>query len=350
MKIQKLLLNNYRNFNNIEFYPEENINYIYGLNGVGKTNLIESLSYLSLGKSYKGIQDKILVKNGQDFFYIKAETTDNSSFEVGVNNKTKVRKHNGIEIKKASDYVGLLKSVIFSTDDLLLIRGTPQDKRKFLDILLSQVDNRYLVYAVTVKQLIEQKNIELKKDYPNRDYLLSINEQLFPLLQYIQEKRNHFIEYLNNCMTDIYQYVSEQNKNISIKYYSNIKESFNFNEVIEEEINRKNAYYGIHRDTFKIYLDGLDADDYASQGQQRLLILCLKILQVQYIVQETKEIPIFILDDVFSELDKQKIKRFLLYIKDISCQTFITSTEYLEKEDFISYFCLSADNVIKKET
>jgi DNA replication and repair protein RecF len=232
---------------------------------------------------------------------------------------------------------------------LLLIKGTPQDKRKFLDVLLSQTDNRYLNYAVIVKQLIEQKNLELKKESPNRNYLHSINEQLYPLLLYIQEKRKYFIEFVNEYIEEIYQYITEQSKSICLKYNSNIDVNFNFNNVLGDEINKRNAYYGVHRDTFKIFLDNLDAEDYASQGQQRLLILCLKILQVKYIIQETKEVPIFILDDVFSELDKEKIKRFLVYIQNLSCQTFITATEYTYKEDFISYYYLSS-NGIKKET
>ena len=339
MKINKVQLKNFRNFKNMDFYPGKNINYIYGLNGVGKTNLVESISFLSLGKSYKGINDRILINTEENVFYLKCDTDNNQSFEIGVDQKHKVRKHNGIEIKRASDYIGKLKSVIFSVEDLDLIRGTPADKRKYLDIVISQVDPIYLDAVITYKHLLEQKNIELKKDFPNKVYLFTLNGQLMKCIEYIQSKRKELFEYINENIESIFNYITEQQHSIEIKYTTNIG-TVGINEFIDSEIQKKNAYYGIHRDTFRLKLDGLDAEDFSSQGQQRILVLCLKILQLKYIVFKTKTEPIFILDDVFSEIDEKKINKLLTYIYEMNCQTFITTTELKDKKDYIDYFLI----------
>lgn len=346
MKIERLQLKNFRNFKNIDFCPGKNINYIYGLNGVGKTNLVESISFLSLGKSYKGVNDKILINTEEETFYLKAMTEDNNSFEIGVDKKNKIRKHNAIEIKRASDYIGRLKSVIFSVEDLDLIRGLPSDKRKYLDIVISQVDPLYLEMAISYKHLLEQKNIELKKEYPNKIYLCTLNEQLTQCIDYIQTKRKEFFDFINANIENIFNYVTNQNHAIRVGYITNIS-TMELNNLLDTEIQKRNAYYGIHRDSFRIKLDDLDAEDYSSQGQQRILVLCLKILQLKYIIYKTKIEPIFILDDVFSEIDEEKISRLLNYIYEINCQTFITTTELKNRKDYIDYFLIENEKIKK---
>ena len=300
---------------------------------------MESISFLSLGKSYKGVNDKILINTEEETFYLKAITEDNNSFEIGVDKKTKIRKHNSIEIKKASDYIGRLKSVIFSVEDLDLIRGLPADKRKYLDIVISQVDPIYLEMAISYKHLLEQKNIELKKDFPNRVYLTTLNEQLMNCISYIQVRRKEFFDFINENINHIFNYITDQENIIEVRYVTNIG-TVSLNNLLETEIQKKNAYYGIHRDSFRIKLNGLDAEDYSSQGQQRILVLCLKILQLKYIIFKTKVEPIFILDDVFSEIDELKINKLLTYVYEMNCQTFITTTELKNKKDYIYYFLI----------
>ena len=346
MILKKIILNNFRNFNTLVFEPVSGINYIYGLNGEGKTNIVEAISYLSLSKSYKNVTDKIIKNQEAEFFYVKG-FLDTCTLEIGVNSNEKVRKKDGIIIHRSRDYVGNLKSVIFSIEDLTLVNGVPGDKRRYLDILLSQIEPLYLENAIVYKHLIEQKNTELKKEQPNQIYIMSLNEQLLQIMQYIQLKRAAFLDYINENITRVYNLLTQTTDCISVKYTSNVTEQLQLDEYIQYEIYKKTSFYGTHRDNFKIFINNFCAEDFASQGQQKILVLCLKILQCMYVIDKTKHIPIFILDDVFSELDYEKRELLLELLKDMSCQTFITTTEIYNKKDYVSYFKVQNKNIEK---
>lgn len=346
MNIERLCLNNFRNFKNIIFEPNANINYIYGKNGVGKTNLVESISYLSIGKSYKNVSDKILMNKDSNHFYIKLEKDVNDIVEIGVDDKRKLKKHNGVEVKKSLDFVGIVKTIVFSAKDLDVVSGSPQEKRKFLDVFLSQIDKHYLYSLNNYKYLLEQKNKILKENSVDRNYLRILNEQLQEISTEIRTKRADFLAYVNQKLEETFMFLTTEEHKAEIIYQTNSQE--NINNYMEEEILKRFSIIGIHRDKFQINVDGYDANSYSSQGQKRLICLATKLIQNTYVQEKINTNPILILDDVFSELDNKKIDKLIEYLQSLENQIFITTTEK-KLYPGITYFCLKNNNEIEKE-
>ena len=201
MILRKIKLNNFRNMTEKELIFTDNTNVLYGNNGVGKTNVIEAIGYLGLCKSFRNCQDKTLINLDSNHFYIKGDIVDDKDnlleLETSYNGEIKKKKINGIEILKVKDYIGKLKLVLFSGEDLNLIKGTPQYKRSFLDQTLSQVSYQFLDSAIIYKKYINSKNALLKTDNIDMAYLSIINSEIEKHMHIIQKNRKDFIEYIN---------------------------------------------------------------------------------------------------------------------------------------------------------
>ena len=344
MKIVDLKLDNYRNYDKLKLRLNENLNIIIGDNAQGKTNIIEAIYVLSITKSFLSINEKKIIKFGEDFFKSSANLLYDDgaakNLEIIVSKSSKKVKINGNEIKKIADYISNINVILFSPDNIRMVKEEPTRRRKYLNVELSQLYNKYLTVINEYNHLLKQKNEFLKviniENKSNSDYLEIINKKLADYAVSIYIYRNNYIKMLNEQIVDIYRQISDGGE-VEIKYVSNIEFDNNI-EVMKEkllsklelykdkEIYYKTSIIGPHRDDFFIYLDGKDLALYGSQGQIRIALLALKLADIPIFINETKEKPILLLDDIFSELDIDKRNKLIKYL-DNDIQTIITTTD-----------------------
>lgn len=356
MWITNIKLNNFRNYNKNQIKLGENINVFFGENAQGKTNIIESIFLCSIGKSFRTSKEKELIKFNEEKALIeiefkKSDRNGNIKIEIGE------KKHiylNGIKLKKLSELLGNINVVIFTPDDINILKGGPQNRRKFLDIMISQLRPNYMHVLTLYLKTLEQRNNYLKQiKLENKDEnLLDIwDEKLVEYGMKVYEYRKEFIEKIKNKIKNIHKEITENKEDIEIKYFSDANTRQNFiNELKSRrkiDIIKGFTTKGIHRDDFVIYINGKEVEIYGSQGQHRTAILSLKLSELKVIYDEIGEYPILLLDDFMSELDDKRRKNFLNNIKDI--QVIITCTEklMLENSEYFSYNVTNG-NVIEK--
>lgn len=356
MWINNIKLSNFRNYNKKEIKLHENINVFYGENAQGKTNIIESIFLCSIGKSFRTSKEKELIKFNEEKALIeinfqKSDRDGNIKIEIGDKKQIYL---NGIKLKKLSELLGNINIVIFTPDDINILKGGPQNRRKFLDIMISQLRPNYMHILTLYLKTLEQRNNYLKQiKLENKDEnLLDIwDEKLVEYGIKIYEYRKEFIEKIQNKIKNIHKEITENKEEIEIKYFSDANTRQNFiNELKSRrklDIIKGFTTKGIHRDDFIVYINGREVEIYGSQGQHRTAILSLKLSELQVIYDEIGEYPILLLDDFMSELDDKRRKNFLNNIKDI--QVIITCTEKITLEN-LKYFSYNViDGNIKEE-
>ena len=262
---------------------------------------------------------------------------DNKNLELYMNSKGKRVSINKIVSKRVSDYISNMSVVLFSPDDLELVKGSPNVRRKFLNIEIGQLDNKYLYYLNDYNELLKTRNEYLKTvsiDSVNKEYLDIINNQICDKAANIYKYRVEYINNLNKYLAKISKSIFEKLirikyiNNIDIDNYENIKEALlnKLNSNLKREILVGTTMYGPHKDDFLIYIDNFEAREYGSQGQQRMCVLCIKFSELELYKESKKEYPILLLDDIFSELDNSKKNAIVKYLKK-DIQVFITSTD-----------------------
>ena len=356
MWINDIKLNNFRNYDKKEIKLHENINVFYGENAQGKTNIIESIFLSSIGKSFRTNKEKELIKFDEEKALIeinfqKSDRDGNIKIEIGDKKQIYL---NGIKLKKLSELLGNINIVIFTPDDINILKGGPQNRRKFLDIMISQLRPNYMHILTLYLKTLEQRNNYLKQiKLENKDEnLLDIwDEKLIEYGMKIYEYRKEFIEKIQNKIKNIHKEITENKEEIEIKYFSDANTRQNFiNELKSRrklDIIKGFTTKGVHRDDFVVYINGREVEIYGSQGQHRTAILSLKLSELQVIYDEIGEYPILLLDDFMSELDDKRRKNFLNNIKDI--QVIITCTEKITLEN-LKYFSYNViDGNIKEE-
>lgn len=332
MYLNKISFINYRNLvdNKITFTNQTNI--FVGVNGQGKTNLLETIYFLSLTRSFKTNHLSDLIKFNSEGFYIKSLVTkanykylieasyDHSEKNIKVNNNS----------AKFKDVVGLMNAILFIPEDLQLLKGSPKLRRRLLDIELSKIYPKYLYNLSSYYQILKQRNALLKTQNIDEMFIDTLDQQLAGFGEIIIEFRLKFIEELLPIINKVYQNISNSKSKIAINYDSttSIKDK-TFYDSLKQSIKRDlvllQTSIGIHRDDFKILLDDKDTSCYASQGEQRSIVLAIKLALVEYIYNKTNEYPILLLDDVLSELDELRQNNLLMYLNS-KVQTFITTT------------------------
>lgn len=341
MYLEKISVLNYRNLldSSIEF--SKDINIFVGENGQGKTNLLEAIYFLSLTRSFKSNKIVDLIKFEHDGFYIKAllnKTSYKYSIEESYSNDEKrlIVNNNAIKFK---DIVSLMNIVLFVPEDLQLVKGSPKLRRRLLDIELSKLYPKYLFSLSSYYQILKQRNILLKANYLDVLMLDTLDQQLVSFGETIIEMRLKFINDLLPIINKIYKNISRRDQLVAIDYENsaNVKDKTYF-ENLKQHIKRdtilQQTSIGIHRDDFKIYIDGKEASIYSSQGEQRSLVLSIKLALVEYIEHISKEFPILLLDDVLSELDESRQNNLLSFLNN-NVQTFITTTSINSINDLI---------------
>ena len=337
MYIKKIKLLNFRNYEEQEIELNKNINIFYGDNAQGKTNIIESIFLCSIGKSFRTSKDKELIKFNKEMCsaFIEFEKSDRSgSVKVDISNKKNIFV-NGIKIKKLSELLGNLNIVIFTPDDILILKEGPDKRRRFLDVMISQLRPNYVHYLGLYKQTLEQRNNYLKqiREESKPEEMLEIwDEKLAEYGEKIFLYRNEFIEKLKNKISKIHSEITENREEIRIEYTSDCKNKESYLDLLKQrrklDIIKGFTTRGSHRDDFNIFINNDLVNVYGSQGQNRTVVLSLKISEMQVIYDEIGEYPILLLDDFMSELDEKRRKNFLEHIKNT--QVIITCTDRIE--------------------
>ena len=334
MIIKSLELENFRNYKSLQIEFDQGVNILYGSNAQGKTNILEAIFVSATTKSHKGSKDKDIINFDAQEAHIKTYL-DKEGLERRVDMHLRKSKSKGIAVdkvrlKKATELLGLLNVVFFSPEDLSIIKNSPAERRRFMDMELCQLDQIYLYNLNNYNKIINQRNKLLKDMDYNSDYknLLGIwDTQLLSYGKKIIERREKFIEELNNIVFDIHKNLSGQKEEMLIKYqpYVTVEE---YEQKLKDNMYRdmklKMTTVGPHKDDFSFISNGIDLRTFGSQGQQRTAALSLKLSEIELVKTMSKDNPVLLLDDVLSELDHDRQNALLDSIGNI--QTIITCT------------------------
>ena len=336
MEIRDLRLTNFRNYEKLEVTFNDHLNLIYGNNGMGKTNLVEAICVLALTRSFRPIVDKNLIYLNKNVTKlegnIKKEYINN--YKVIIESAGKKVKIDNNKVPKISDYISKINVVIFSPEDLKIIKDTPSIRRKNMNIEISQINISYLKDLNSYNKLLKQRNAYLKTMAVNSnistDYLDILTNKLIELGLKIYKERKKYYELVNSNINNYYKKITGFD-NLEVKYISdfdNKKEKDLINEykkLLKKDLFIGKTSFGVHHDDLEFYLENLNLKIYGSEGQQKNAIIALKLSEIEVIKRIKDDYPILILDDLFSELDKEKINNIIKILND-NIQTFITTT------------------------
>ena len=351
MFIEKLVIRNFRNYEFLDIRLSSGINFFLGENGAGKTNIIEAVNLLSVLKSFRGVSDKDMIKWGKNSFYCSADSRGDSSglYEIGfqlneLKNIKKIKKNKN-EIAKYSDYYGDLLSVVFSPDDINIITGPPENRRKYFDSLISKTDRLYLKNLSDMKKILLSRNRCLK-DISDKisgiDQLETWNELFADRAVYITQKRTEFINKFNKIFINEYGKISDEKNLIipEINYSNNIDADRNSflkrlksNEKIE--IIKKMTLSGPQKDDFILKSGEYEFIPVSSQGQKRTAVIALKNAEISFIQEIRGEKAVILIDDIFSELDSKR-KKDLIESISLGNQVLLTAVSIENIKEYFS--------------
>lgn len=334
MIIKSLELQDYRNYEGLHISFDKGTNILFGDNAQGKTNILEAIYLSATTKSHKGTKDRDIVNFGKEEAHIRT-IIEKEGIETRVDMHLRKSRSKGIaidgqKIKKAAELLGISNVVFFSPEDLNIIKNGPGERRRFVDMELSQLDSFYLYNMNNYIKIVEQRNKLLKDLYFNpslKDTLNIWDSQMISFGSKVIERRRLFVEQLNKIIVDIHRNLTGGKEEIRIEYYPDVEiEDFERKLAAnqEKDIRSKQTNVGPHRDDFVFYVGDIDIRKFGSQGQQRTAALSLKLSEIELVKKIVKDTPILLLDDVLSELDSNRQNYLLNSIGDI--QTIITCT------------------------
>ena len=342
MYIKDIYLKNFRNYREQTIELNENANVFYGNNAQGKTNILEALYFAALGRSFRTFKENELIKINHEYSniiitYIKNDRENTIEINLNKGNK-KTIKINGVKINKSSEIVGNINIVIFSPDDISILKQGPQLRRKFLDVFISQLKPKYLFELLEYNRILDNRNACLKSK--KIDTLDVWNEQLASKMEIICKYRKEYIDKLQEKINYIHPGLTDNEEDIKIIYKTSFNNKDEFLQLLKK--NEQNDLFkgytteGAHREDFEILINDKSLNMYGSQGQHRTAILALKIAELKIIKEEIGENPILLLDDVTSELDEQRVMSIFDVVKDY--QVLITCTDLAQ---ILKYDCLT---------
>lgn len=342
MRVKKIQLDNFRNYEKEELEFHEKVNIILGNNAQGKTNLLESIFITSLGKSFRTSKDAEMIRFNQEFAKVVAEIEkkdDEESIEIIISDGGKAVKVDETRIKKISELLENVYTVIFSPEDLKIVKDEPEKRRRFINRELSQLSPLYYTRLLEYNRILKQRNAFLKEDNVDKNILDIWDIKLAKTGAFIMMKRRDFVKKLSRISSEIHGKITGGSETLCISYASNVpvageKESLDKQEEIlkqalaqnmDRDIFRRNTSKGPHKDDLKITVNNIDLKSFGSQGQQRTAALSLKLAELKLIKEETGEDAILLLDDVLSELDASRQSYLINSLNEV--QLFITTTE-----------------------
>lgn len=343
MYLKKIELKNFRNYEEeaVEFHNKVNI--ITGKNAQGKTNLLESLYIMSLGKSFRTSKDSEMIGFEKEFCRAKSTSVKEGrelEIEITIGKEGKTTKINGMKTAKNIDLLENVYMVVFSPEDLKIVKDEPEKRRKFIDRELCQLKPIYYRNLGRYKKILQQRNSLLKQQEINEGVIAVWDEGLAEYGAKLIQERNRFVEKLNGISREISMGITNGKEALDISYEANVayKESYEeqkdylkklLTKNLKNDIFRRSTTVGPHKDDLKICLEGVDIRHFGSQGQQRTAALSLKLAEIRLIKEETNIAPILLLDDVLSELDAERQNFLINSLEEV--QLFITTTELGEE-------------------
>ncbi len=328
--IKNIKLSNFRKFDSLDLNINNSFIIFSGKNARGKTSILEAIYIASTTKSHRENDLKNIIKFNEQFS--KIEIVADKRYKIVISKEAKSLFINDNEINKSSDYLGNLDTVMISPLDISLIRGSKGDKRKFLDLNISMLDKKYLNESSKYKKHLNERNLLLKSKNVDNVLLDVLTKELCESIDYIYRLRIRFIEKLNQYLKDISKDMGIEN--IKIIYDSTYNPNDilkSFNDKRESDLKYQITQIGTHRDGFRIMINDLDAESFASEGQTRIIYIVIK-LALAKAIKEIKGEPILLLDDIYQALDKDRIIKLTGYLKNMK-QVFITTTSILEIPD-----------------
>ena len=347
MIIEKLVLQNFRNYSHadVKFFP--GINILQGGNAQGKTNLLEGIFFCSIGKSLRVVREKEVIKFNEEFAKINLNIKKKfKKIDISLyfsKNIKKSIKINNISIKKISELMGEFNAVYFSPDELKMIKEKPEDRRRFMDIHISQTSKQYFYLLNRYEKILANRNKLLKSltDKNNIKETIEIWDiQLSEIGSKIILFRKQFLKNLTPYAEKVHKYLTSNKEVLVLEYtgqnvddFEELKKNFltTLRKNFEKDFKLGYTSFGPHRDDIKVSVNNIDIRVYGSQGQQRTTALSLKLAELEIMFQETGDMPVLILDDVLSELDEKRREKLLKFC--VKAQTFISGTDFPDIKD-----------------
>lgn len=373
MYLGRFVQSGFRNLEPLDLTFDPHVNIFLGENAQGKTNLLEAIYFLALSRSHRTNNDRELINFDQDFASLAGRVHQKQvdiDLRLVISKKGKSAWVNRIEQPRLSKYVGHLQAILFSPEDLELVKGAPALRRRFMDLEFGQVNPEYLYFASQYRQSLQQRNNYLKqlakREASDKVLLSVLTEQVATSASEIISRRYRYLAGLNRHAASAYQAISGAREDLTVIYRSSAKTIepgddaqtikgkllARFAEIEDDELRRATTLLGPHRDDLEFQLDGKNAHLFASQGQQRSIALSLKLAEIQLIKELAGDEPILLLDDVMSELDQHRQAALLNFIHG-KTQTFITTTDLegisqeIVKQPRIYY--IHAGRILEKE-
>ena len=347
MFLKELSLTNYKNFESLKFSFDTKIICFVGLNGVGKTNILDSIYHLSYTKSYFNPIPSQNIKHGETFFFISGrymihDKEENILVSLKKGDKKIIKRNNKL-YKKFSDHIGKIPLVLISPDDRNLIIEGSETRRKFIDGIISQTDKEYLNNLIDYNKTLKQRNALLKMFYDNSESIRKTidiyDRQLSSDAQKIYDKRREFLNEFIPIFKSRYKELSNDKENVEIKHSSDISPDQNLYKLLKNSLEKDLRFQyttkGIHKDDLNLNLENFPIKKYGSQGQQKTFLIAMKLAQFDYLSKLDSK-PILLLDDIFDKLDDSRVKQIInLVNQEKFNQIFISDTNKTRSENII---------------
>ena len=343
MRIEELKLKNFRNYTDLALKPDPGVNLFFGRNGSGKTNLLEAIHYCCLGRSHRVSNDMNVIRNGESFAFSSVKVKNMLGYQdidvrfIPEEAQKKTIQIDGKKIARFSDMMGCLRCVIFSPEDLGLVREGPSLRRRYLDMMISQVNRKYFIALQQYKAGMDQRNALLRQirlnSWENLEILTAFEEAMAAPAVMITKERRRITEMLSGTANETYRRISDTDEDFRMSYHSSLKDEEapeeTFCRLLREnradDIRMGFTSVGPHRDDLTLTLNRNQMKQFASQGQIRTAALSMKLSQMKILKQMSGDEPVLLLDDVMSELDRRR--RAMLIGELDEYQTFITCAD-----------------------
>ena len=337
--LEYISLVNYRNYEKLSIALSHHLNVITGLNGAGKTTILDAIYHICNGKSYFSHLDRFIYKDNLNFYRIEAKIQDaDQIFSIKIKSESGKKKVIALDDKKIesrADFIGRFPAFMIAPKDIQILMESSVERRKLMDRTISQSDRGYLIQLLKYNKLLKQRNAFLKanqgKVSADKVLLQSLDQAMAEPAQLINKKRKSYVDLLQPMLNKYYKSISGGSEKISVGYTSEVSLSSFLD--IQKKNSTKDIFTGktnggIHRDDLDIKLEGRPVKKYGSQGQLKSSIIALKIAQIQWIIKMTGKKPILLLDDIFDKLDIKRVKQLLsICNRELTSQVFITDTD-----------------------
>ena len=339
MILEKLSLINYKNITEATLELSPKINCFIGSNGVGKTNLLDAIYFLSFCHSANNPVDSQVIRHGQEFLMLEGRYDDDLTISCGMKRGQKKHfKRNKKEYRRLSEHIGLIPIVMISPDDSTLIDGSSEERRRLMDVVIAQMNRPYIDALSRYNKALQQRNTLLRMDEePDPDMMAIWEEQMAMAGEEIFRQRTELTSRLTPLFQQFYERISGGHERVSLNYVSHCQRG-PLLEVIQRDRHKDRAIgyslHGIHRDDLEIMLDGHPMKREGSQGQQKTFVISLKLAQFELLKQAMQATPLLLLDDIFDKLDAQRVEQIVSLVSgEAFGQIFITDTnrEHLDK-------------------